>query len=452
MFMWPQILTFLSMIGAFLLIAAGLRQPAALATAGAAFVGLAASGRLDQLHHLVEGAFGYFDVLLIIAMAMVFMAALESAGILEEISTRITRRLGKRPMLLSLASMLLVMAPGMLTGSSTAAALTTGRFVLPVLMEAGVPLAKAGAFVALGAILGMVAPPVNVPVMIIGSGIDMPYVGFDLPLLAIALPPAIAASVWVARSVRRPGLGGRSAAATASEAGGTGSATEGGRDASSRDTDSHDDERRIPGFKVYIPILVLLAMMLAVRVSNGSVPDPGIPLMFAVGAVLAMLCGRPVRPWEAIERGIGLALPVMGVLVGAGMFVQVATVTGVRGFLVVSALDIPMAWVIVVAVLALPAFGAISAYASSSVMGVPILLALLGNNEVVTAAALSLLAALGDLLPPIAIVPSLISQATQGGAQTRGDILRRLVVPGVLLAAWAYIVLRWAPAIGRLLS
>ena len=141
----------------------------------------------------------------------------------------------------------------------------------------------------------------------------------------------------------------------------------------------------------------------------------------------------------------------MGVLVGAGMFVQVATVTGVRGFLVVSALDIPMAWVIVVAVLALPAFGAISAYASSSVMGVPILLALLGNNEVV-AAALSLLAALGDLLPPIAIVPSLISQATQGGAQTRGDILRRLVVPGVLLAAWAYIVLRWAPAIGRLLS
>ena len=142
----------------------------------------------------------------------------------------------------------------------------------------------------------------------------------------------------------------------------------------------------------------------------------------------------------------------MGVLVGAGMFVQVATVTGVRGFLVVSALDIPMAWVIVVAVLALPAFGAISAYASSSVMGVPILLALLGNNEVVTAAALSLLAALGDLLPPIAIVPSLISQATQGGAQTRGDILRRLVVPGVLLAAWAYIVLRWAPAIGRLLS
>ena len=64
--MWPQILTFLSMIGAFLLIAAGLRQPAALATAGAAFVGLAASGRLASCH-LVEGAFGYLT-LLIIAM------------------------------------------------------------------------------------------------------------------------------------------------------------------------------------------------------------------------------------------------------------------------------------------------------------------------------------------------------------------------------------------------
>lgn len=422
------------MIGTFLLLVTLLKLPAALATAGGAWVGLVASGNAGGLHHLVEGAFGYFDVLLIIAMAMVFMATLEKAGILEEISSRITRRLGHRPVLLALASMLLVMAPGMLTGSSTAAAMTTGRFVLPVLIEAGISPARAGAFVALGSVLGMVAPPVNVPVMIIGSGIDMPYVGFDLPLLLLTVPCAVAVSVWAAVGARQ------SASQSASQS------------AKQQGSQPIDPGRRLRGVRVYIPIAAVLVMMFAVRLSNGSIPDPGIPFMFAVGAVLAMLCGRPVKPWNTIVDGIGMAMPVMGVLVGAGMFVQVMTVTGVRGLLVTSALDIPRAWVFVAAALTLPLFGAISAYASSSVMGVPILLALLGNNEVVTAAALSMLAAMGDLLPPIAIVPSLITQSTGGGLASRSALLGQAARPAICMALWAFVLLRWAPVIGRLLQ
>jgi len=432
--MWAQLVTFICMIGTFLLLVTLLKLPAALATAGGAWVGLVASGNAGGLHHLVEGAFGYFDVLLIIAMAMVFMATLEKAGILEEISTRITRRLGHRPVLLALASVLLVMAPGMLTGSSTAAAMTTGRFVLPVLIEAGISPARAGAFVALGSVLGMVAPPVNVPVMIIGSGIDMPYVGFDLPLLLLTVPCAVAVSVWAAVGARQ------SASQSASQS------------AKQQGSQPIDPGRRLRGVRVYIPIAAVLVMMFAVRLSNGSIPDPGIPFMFAVGAVLAMLCGRPVKPWNTIVDGIGMAMPVMGVLVGAGMFVQVMTVTGVRGLLVTSALDIPRAWVFVAAALTLPLFGAISAYASSSVMGVPILLALLGNNEVVTAAALSMLAAMGDLLPPIAIVPSLITQSTGGGLASRSALLGQAARPAICMALWAFVLLRWAPVIGRLLQ
>jgi len=428
--MWAQLITFTCMIGTFLLLVAALRLPAALATAGAAWIGLVASGNRGGLHHLVEGAFGYFDVLLIIAMAMVFMAALESAGILEEISIRITRRLGHRPILLALASMVLVMAPGMLTGSSTAAAMTTGRFVLPVLIEAGIPPARAGAFVALGSVLGMVAPPVNVPVMIIGSGIDMPYVGFDVPLLLLTVPAAAAVSIWAAVGAR-------------------GNARLGANQDGLQPANS---DSRIRGVRVYIPIVALLVMMFAVRVSSGSIPDPGIPFMFAVGAVLAMFCGRSIKPWSTVVEGIGMAMPVMGVLVGAGMFVQVMTVTGVRGLLVTLALDIPRAWVFVAAALALPLFGAISAYASSSVMGVPILLSLLGNDEIVTAASLSMLAAMGDLLPPIAIVPSLIVQSSGHGLASRPALLKQVAWPAVCLALWAFALLRWAPAIGKLLK
>jgi len=59
--------------------------------------------------------------------------------------------------------------------------------IAPVLIAAGMPRARAGAFIATAAFFGMVAPPINIAAMIIGSGVDMPYVGFDLPLLIAAV-------------------------------------------------------------------------------------------------------------------------------------------------------------------------------------------------------------------------------------------------------------------------
>ena len=37
----------------------------------------------------------------------------------------------------------------------------------------------------MGSILGMVAPPVNIPAMLIGGGIDLPFVGFAAPLAVL---------------------------------------------------------------------------------------------------------------------------------------------------------------------------------------------------------------------------------------------------------------------------
>ena len=49
--------------------------------------------------------------------------------------------------------------------------------------------------------------------------------------------------------------------------------------------------------------------------------------------------------------------------------------------------------------LAIPAFGAVSAFGSSSVLGVPFLLADRFTNEIVAASGLTLLAGLGDSAP-----------------------------------------------------
>jgi TRAP-type C4-dicarboxylate transport system permease large subunit len=87
--------------------------------------------------------------------------------------------------------MLVIMFPGMITGSSTASVLSAGSIMAPILLLLGIPKVNVGAIIAMGGILGMIAPPTNVPAMIICGGIDMPYVGFTLPLALLTFPLAI---------------------------------------------------------------------------------------------------------------------------------------------------------------------------------------------------------------------------------------------------------------------
>ncbi len=98
----------------------------------------------------------------------------------------------------------------------------------------------------------------------------------------------------------------------------------------------------------------------------------------------------------------------------------------------------------------MPLFGAVSAFGSASVLGVPFLLALLGRNEVVTTAALSLLAGLGDLMLPAALAATLAARVA--GVEDRMLVLRRCVVPALAAMAAAVAVLWFAPAIGRWLN
>ncbi len=141
------------------------------------------------------------------------------------------------------------------------------------------------------------------------------------------------------------------------------------------------------------------------------------------------------------------ALPVLGILTGVGAFIQVMTLTGARGWLVAQMLGAPSWALILAAAVSMPLFGAISAFGSASVLGVPFLLALLGRNEVVTTAALSLLAGLGDLMLPAALAGTLAARVA--GVDDRTQVLRRCIWPALLAIAVAVGVLWFSPAIGR---
>lgn len=441
-------LTLIAMVACFGALAVGARWPVGVSLAVAAWAGAALNGYYLPFRHLVEGAFSYLDPILVIATAMIFMRVLADGGALASVGRAIERALGARPLLLLPALMLIVMFPGMMTGSSTAAVLTTGAMAASIAIGLGLPRERAGAFVAMGSILGMVAPPVNIPAMLIGGGIDLPFVGFAGPLAALAFPLALVLAYALGWPLLRrphpqisPGVVSGVPRETLEIAPGVVSETTPG--------DISGLERpQVALWKALAPIVVAAGLMTAPRVWPLAVPDPGLPVVFLVSAAVALAGSARFGVWRTMTAAVNEALPVLGILVGVGAFIQVMTLTGGRGWLVAQMLGAPSWALVAAAAVSLPLFGAISAFGSASVLGVPFLLAFLGRNEVVTTAALSLLASLGDLMLPAAIAATLAARVA--GVDDRRRVLRLCVLPALLAIAAAVAALLFSPALGRL--
>jgi len=161
----------------------------------------------------------------------------------------------------------------------------------------------------------------------------------------------------------------------------------------------------------------------------------GMPLIFMLCTMLTWITGKRFNLLQSAKKSIEDVLPVLGILVGVGMFIQVMTATGVRGFIVVNALSVPPALLYVMIAISIPLFGAISAFGSSSVLGVPFMLALLSQDQIIAAASLSLIAAIGDFMPPTALAA--IFAAKVVGLEKYGTVLKKLVVPTVIIIVYA---------------
>ena len=192
-----ELICLLSMLAVFLLANLLLKLPVSISMILGAIAGALVGGQGIPLRHLFEGTFTYVDTILIISTAMLFMTVIQESGALEALNSFIVTRFYKVPALMLILLMLVIMFPGMITGSSTAAVLSAGALVAPVLLLIGIPKEKAGAIIAIGAIMGMAAPPINIPAMLIGGGVDMPYIGFDGPLFLLTIPCAIFAVLFL---------------------------------------------------------------------------------------------------------------------------------------------------------------------------------------------------------------------------------------------------------------
>jgi len=421
----PEYAVFFLMVAVFLVAAAALKWPIGLCLMAAAVAGALAGGEGLPLRHFVEGSFGFFDVILIILTAVLFMKVLQASGALDSLAAVLLRVFYRRKALLLLTANLLVMFPGMITGSSAAGVLTSGPLVAPVLTKLGLSRLKAGAFIAMAAVLGMIAPPINILVMIMGGGVDMPYVGVTLPLLILVVPLAIAIPLWIGLgSVKAVSFEELKAILPASV-------------------------YRRYGPKLYLPLFAVIGLMLGERALVKVMPDPGIPGIFLAGSLLGAVCGRPFNFWKTTRKAVEEAMPILFILAGVGMFIQVMTLTGARGWIVMTFLALPGASLYAAIALGMPLFGGISAFGASSILGVPFILALISKNALITSTALSAIVGLGDLIPPAALAGRFAGQVV--GETKFIRILRYCLVPALFVLGWALAVLVGSPILDRIL-
>ncbi|MBU4253970.1 MAG: TRAP transporter large permease subunit [Acidobacteria bacterium] len=405
----PDYLIFLSMVGLFALLAMLFKIPIGLSLALSAVAGSILGGHGIALRHLIEGSFGYFDTILIIFCAMIFMKGLEASGILDGITSSLLTTFHRRKAGLLLTLMFLLMFPGMITGSSTAAVLSTGALVAPVLLKLGMSRVRTAALIAMGAILGMIAPPVNILVMIMGAGVDMPYIGLTLPLLILTIPLAVLFSLILGyRHIHTVG-------------------------AEELRSILPSSPRRTQGLRTAVPPLLVFGWLLGQAAFPRLIPDIGIPAVFLLGSLGCLVCGGKFNPFKVTQDAVRDSMPILAILAGVGMFIQIMTLTGGRGWTVMSFLSLPPALLYLGIAVSMPLFGAVSAYGSASILGVPFILALISKNAVFTSSALSAVASLGDLMPPTALAGMFAAQVV--GEPNYFKVLKLCLLPALMLLA-----------------
>ena len=211
---------------------------------------------------------------------------------------------------------------GMFVGLAGVAVLSAGVFAVPALRRIGFDDATIAAFIAVMATAGMIAPPMNVPAMLIADGVNMPWTNVDRARCSRCR------CRWRrgARLVRAGDCGARPAADDPHSA----KAVELGGDACA-------------GFA---PLLVIVAIwIVGARILGDRLVDPASPLILVDrrprGAADAAAGEKSRKVVMATFTGTPLLLAA--VLVTVGVLVQIMTLTGVRGWLVISTMSLQRA-------------------------------------------------------------------------------------------------------------
>ena len=268
----------------------------------AAVAGSLAAGMGVRFREIVEGPFGFLDSMLCVCAASVLVAVLDRAGAFVLLYAKISKI--RCSVLRSFLILFFIALPAMLTGFASASLLTTGKLVRNLLEKQGDK--KAAVIVAVGAFLGVILPPNCIPAMIAANGagsvLPTPYSGFFLPLLVVGLPAFIVYAIMEHKAL-----------------------------SSLEEADVQD---KGAAAALVVLILVLVAVLIE-GVFSSIIWLGGNTLVFFVATVLVLALtkffGSARETLETVSGGLMKAAVPMAIVFALGSFIEVSSMTGVRG-------------------------------------------------------------------------------------------------------------------------
>lgn len=425
------VFAFIALLAVVVLTSTVVKIPAPFGLALSAIAAGLVAGIGLPILNIVEGSFGFFYIVLTFGSGLILVKVMEEIGFNESIKNILLTRLGSRPAMLFLSLMFLIMVPGMLTGIGSVAVISTGAVVASVLLGMGVPKTWTAVFIITGAILGMIAPPVNLPLMYMGVLIALPYEGFTGILLVLTFPLAIIFALWIGFRFRN-----RVETADFSPVSNEGRELRQGRRGS---------------WYVYLPIVVVVVLLVCERIVPHW-PELALPLILMIGALIGLPLLGPWRFFEASAEALrGQGFIILMIILTAGVKGEFLSLSGVRGLLATFFFAVVPAWLFLPSLISLPLLGAFgTVFGATFILGYPYVLALLPRSSIIAAAALSLIAATADIMPPTALSGNLAAHLV--GEEKYRHIFVRSLIPAGFMIVLAIMVLIFADPLSSLLT
>ncbi len=385
-----------------------------------------AAGFGFSLRHIVEGMFTYLNIIIMCATGIIFLKSVEASGAAASLTRSLVVRLYRRRALLMIVIMVLLLIPGALTGIAVNSVLSMGALVAPIMLGMGVPPVATAVIIGTGAVLSMLVPPTNLIAMSIAAGINAPFVGFTIPTLLLSVPLALIVGLVLGLPHMKK-------------------------------VKLEDLMDVLPKVEVknvilsWVPFILVIGILVLIRAFPAQIPDIGTPLVFIIGTLVAAVTGKRFNVIKLAGEALsGPMLNVLELLLGVGVFVQIASLTGVRGMLVTYSLSLPKLLAYIAAAVSLIiAGGFLSPFGAASIFAVPFALFFLDRNQIITISALSLLCALSQFMPPTAIAGRFA--ANVAGVKDYGKVWRASLIPTAVLSVICLGVIYWADKIARVI-
>lgn len=376
------------------------------------------------IRYWVEGSFYFFQLILTIVSGMVMVEVFKDNGLLATLTRRLIQTFYNYPSVLLSLLVIIIMFPGMVTGSAPACVLTTGVMIAPLLMRMGIPRIETAAILAMGAIAGQQAPPVNVPIMIICTSVFMPYMGFMVPLALLNFPLGIGSILLIGRryvTVERL-----------------------------KEIAAEPPEKDMPkeSLWLYSPILLLI-ILLSGPVLVPYWPDVSTPLPFMITSLFALFTGRRVNFFATSKNTFDHGIGVIILFTGIGVLIESMALTGVRGLIATVTVSLPRVvlftgFTIVGSLLP----GVLVTFGTAAVLGPPYILALQDLNAIILSCGAALIMGLGCLVPPTGIAGLFAMRAV--GEERYWPIFKKCIVPALYAMVMGVLFMVYASDIGRL--